>query len=114
VGDNGVDGVIDQDPLGVDQIYLQAKRYADGNNIGASTIRDFFGALSIRRATKGIVVTTSKFSSAAQETAQSLGSRIVLIDGRQLADLMIKHNVGCRDVDVLRIRKIDEGYFSDS
>jgi restriction endonuclease Mrr len=69
-GDNGVDGVIDQDPLGVDQIYVQAKRYAEGNNIAAGAIRDFYGALSLKRAHKGIFVTTSAFSTAATATAR--------------------------------------------
>ena len=108
-GDNGVDGVIDQDPLGVDQIYLQAKRYGPANSVGPGDIRDFYGALSIKKATKGIFVTTSSFTGAAQQTAKDLGSRIVLIDGAQLAKLMIKYNVGCRDKDVLHIKQIDEG-----
>ena len=110
-GDGGVDGVIDQDPLGVDQIYIQAKRYADGNNIGSGAIRDFFGALNIKKAQKGIFVTSSKFSPAAEETAAALGMRIVLIDGLQLAKLMIRYNIGCRDEDVLHIKKIDEDFF---
>lgn len=112
-GDDGVDGVINQDPLGVDQIYLQAKRYAQGNNIGSAAIRDFFGALSLMRASKGIFVTTSKFSSSAIETAANLGSRIVLIDGAQLSKLMIKYNIGCRDEEVLHIKKLDDAYFND-
>ncbi|MBY8976863.1 restriction endonuclease [Rhodobacteraceae bacterium NNCM2] len=110
-GDNGVDGVIDQDPLGVDQIYLQAKRYGAGNSVGSGDIRDFYGALSIKRATKGIFVTTSHFTGAADQAAKDLGSRIVLIDGPQLAKLMIKYNIGCRDKDVLHIKQIDEAYF---
>lgn len=113
-GDNGVDGVIDQDPLGVDQIYLQAKRYGAGNSVGSGDIRDFYGALSIKRATKGIFVTTSHFTSSAEQAAKDLGSRIVLIDGPQLAKLMIKYNVGCRDKDVLHIKQIDEGYFEEA
>lgn len=113
-GDNGVDGVIDQDPLGVDQIYLQAKRYGAGNSVGPGDIRDFYGALSIKRATKGIFVTTSNFTGAAEQAAKDLGSRIVLIDGPQLAKLMIKYNIGCRDKDVLHIKQIDEGYFDDA
>lgn len=113
-GDNGVDGVIDQDPLGVDQIYLQAKRYGAGNSVGSGDIRDFYGALSIKRATKGIFVTTSHFTSSAQQAAKDLGSRIVLIDGPQLAKLMIKYNVGCRDKDILHIKQIDEGYFDEA
>lgn len=110
-GDDGVDGVIDQDRLGVDQIYVQAKRYAQGNNIGAAAMRDFYGALSLKRAQKGIFVTTSEFSPAARQTARDLGLRIVLIDGAQLAKLMIDFNVGCRDEEVLRLKKIDEDYF---
>jgi restriction system protein len=113
-GDNGVDGVIDQDPLGVDQIYLQAKRHGAGNSVGSGDIRDFYGALSIKRATKGIFVTTSHFTSSAEQAAKDLGSRIVLIDGPQLAKLMIKYNVGCRDKDVLHIKQIDEGYFEEA
>jgi restriction system protein len=105
-GDNGVDGVIDQDPLGVDQIYVQAKRYADGNNIGAGDIRDFFGALSLKKAQKGIFVTTSSFSPSATQTARDLGSRIVLIDGVQLARLMIRYNIGCRDEQVLHLKRL--------
>ncbi len=112
-GDNGVDGVIDQDPLGVDQIYLQAKRYGPANSVGSGDIRDFYGALSIKKAMKGIFVTTSHFTSGAHQTAKDLGSRIVLIDGPQLAKLMIKYNIGCRDKDVLRIKQIDEGYFEE-
>ncbi|HBQ48144.1 MAG TPA: restriction endonuclease [Hyphomonas atlantica] len=110
-GDNGVDGVIDQDPLGVDQIYVQAKRYAEGNNIGPGAIRDFFGALNLKRAQKGIFVTTSSFSPEAQKTAGDLGMRIVLIDGAELARLMIRYNIGCRDEDVLHLKKIDEEFF---
>lgn len=110
-GDNGVDGVIDQDPLGVDQIYVQAKRYAEGNNIGAGDIRDFFGALSLKKAQKGIFVTTSSFSPSATQTARDLGSRIVLIDGVQLARLMIRYNIGCRDEQLLHLKKIDEDFF---
>lgn len=113
-GDNGVDGVIDQDPLGVDQIYLQAKRYGPMNSVGPADIRDFYGALSIKKATKGIFFTTSHFTGAAEQTARDLGSRIVLIDGPQLAKLMTKYNIGCRDKDVLYIKQIDEGYFDET
>jgi len=110
-GDDGIDGVIDQDPLGVDQIYIQAKRYQAANSIGAGAVRDFFGALSLKRATKGIFVTTSSFSQPAIETARGLGSRIVLIDGKHLARLLIHYNVGTRDEEILRIKKLDEDFF---
>ena len=112
-GDGGVDGVINQDPLGVDQIYVQAKRYKEGNNIGAGAIRDFFGALNIKRASKGIFVTTSDFSKSARETSQALGSRIVLIDGIAFARLLVKYEIACRTEDTLKIKKIDEDFFEN-
>lgn len=110
-GDDGVDGVIDQDALGLDRVYIQAKRYAAGNNIGSGAIRDFFGSLDRHKATKGLFVTTSVFSPSAQETADFLSKRIVLIDGEQLTKLMIRHNVGCRVEETLHIKKIDEDFF---
>ncbi|GJL90828.1 restriction endonuclease [Hyphococcus sp.] len=110
-GDNGVDGVIDQDALGVDQIYLQAKRYADGNTVGSGAIRDFFGALNIKRAQKGIFFTTSAFTPSAIQTAESLGSRIVLIDGNHLAKLMIRYGIGCRTEETFHVKKLDEDFF---
>jgi restriction system protein len=110
-GDNGVDGVIDQDPLGVDQIYIQAKRYGHSNTVGSGDIRDFFGALSLKRANKGIFITTSQFTASAIETAKGLGTRIVLINGKELAKLMLKYNIGSRDEQVLYLKKIDEEYF---
>ena len=112
-GDNGIDGVIDQDPLGVDQIYIQAKRYAQGNNVGAGDIRDFFGALNLKKAQKGIFITTSEFTSSAIETAQNLGTRIVLINGTELAKLMLRYNIGSRDEQVLHLKKIDEEFFDN-
>jgi restriction system protein len=110
-GDGGVDGVIDQDTLGLDRIYVQAKRYADGNNVGPSAIRDFFGSLDRFKASKGLFVTTSSFSGAAKETADFLSKRIVLIDGRMFARLMIRYNVGCRVEEVVQLKKVDEDFF---
>jgi len=110
-GDGGVDGIIDQDPLGLDRIYVQAKRYADGNPVGAGAIRDFFGSLDRFKASKGLFVTTSTFSSSARETADLLSKRIVLIDGAQMARLMIRHGVGCRIEETLHIKKVDEEFF---
>ncbi len=110
-GDGGVDGVIDQDALGLDRIYIQAKRYADGNIVGAGAIRDFFGSLDRFKAAKGLFVTTSAFSSSAKETAEFLSKRIVLIDGRQLAKLMIRYDVGCRVEEIIHLKKIDEEFF---
>jgi len=110
-GDGGVDGVIDQDILGLDRIYIQAKRYADGNTVGASAIRDFFGSLDRFKATKGLFVTASTYTPSARETAGMLSKRIVLVDGGQLTRLMIRHNIGCRVEETLEIKKIDEEFF---
>ncbi len=109
-GDDGVDGVIDQDALGLDRVYVQAKRYAEGNNVGSGAIRDFFGSLDRHKASKGLFVTTSTFSSSARETADFLSKRIVLMDGDQLTKLMIRHSIGCRVEDTLQIKKIDEDF----
>jgi restriction system protein len=110
-GDDGVDGVIDQDPLGLDRVYVQAKRYKTENTIGAGAIRDFFGSLDMHKATKGLFVTASSFSSSAVETAAKLGKRIVLVNGNELAQLMIRHNTGCKVEETLFVKRIDEDYF---
>lgn len=109
-GDGGVDGVIDQDALGLDRIYVQAKRYAD-NKISAGDIRDFFGSLDRFKASKGLFVTTSGFSPAAKDTAELLSKRIVLIDGHMLTRLMIRYDIGCRVEETIQIKKIDEEFF---
>jgi restriction system protein len=111
-GDGGVDGVIDQDPLGLDRVYVQAKRY-DENSVGAGAIRDFFGALDQFRATKGLFLTTSTFSDAASRTAKDMSKRIVLIDGDELTRLMIQYGVGCRVEETLFVKKIEEEFFED-
>jgi restriction system protein len=111
--DGGVDGVIDQDVLGLDRVYVQAKRYAAGNNVGASAIRDFFGSLDRFKAAKGLFVTTSGFTHESEETARFLSKRIVLIDGPRLAQLMIRYNVGCRTEETLELKKVDEDFFGD-
>jgi restriction system protein len=110
-GDDGVDGVIDQDALGLDRVYIQAKRYAASNSVGPGAIRDFFGSLDRHKATKGLFVTTSSFTNSARETADYLSKRIVLMDGQQLTLRMIRHNVGCRIEEVLHVKKIDEDFF---
>ena len=110
-GDGGADGVISQDPLGLDRIYVQAKRYSEGNTVGSGAIRDFFGSLDRFKATKGLFVTTSTFSPSARETAELLSKRIVLVDGPQLARLMIRHCVGCRAEETIEIKRIDDEFF---
>ncbi len=110
-GDGGIDGVIDQDVLGLDRIYVQAKRYADGNTVGPGAIREFFGSLDRFKASKGLFVTASTYTALAKETAAALSKRIVLVDAGELTRLMIRHNVGCRVVETLEIKKIDEEFF---
>ena len=110
-GDDGVDGVIDQDALGLDRVYVQAKWYKAGNTVGPGAIRDFFGSLDRHKAAKGLFVTTSGFTGSARETADHLSKRIVLIDGEQLARLMIRYSIGCRVEEVLEVKKIDEDFF---
>ena len=109
-GDGGVDGVIDQDALGLDRIYVQAKRYTD-SKVSSGEIRDFFGSLDRFKATKGLFVTTSSFSPSAKETAELLSKRIVLIDGPQLTRLMIRFDIGCRVEETIQIKKLDEEFF---
>lgn len=110
-GDGGVDGVIDEDALGLDRIYVQAKRYGDDNPVGPGAIRDFFGALDQFKAGKGLFVTTSSFTPAANKTVEGLSKRIVLIDGARLTRLMIDHGVGCRVEDTLFVKKLDDEFF---
>jgi restriction system protein len=113
-GDGGVDGLIDQDALGLDRVFVQAKRYAFGNNVGPSAIRDFFGALDRQRAAKSVFVTTSEFTRDAQETAEMLSRRIVLIDGFALAELMVRFNVGCQVEETFHLQRLDEDFFDEN
>jgi restriction system protein len=112
-GDGGVDGVIDQDALGLDRIYVQAKRYSPENKVGASAVRDFFGSLDRFKAAKGVFVTTSEFTKDAESTAAALSKRIALVDRKRLGELLIRHNIGCRIEETLEIKKIDEDFFGD-
>lgn len=111
-GDGGVDGVINEDPLGLDVIYVQAKRYARDRAIPGEAVRAFAGALLTRGASKGVFVTTSRFTRDAVETAGNVQTqRIVLIDGERLAGLMSEHGVGVRTERTIAIKKVDLDYF---
>ena len=112
-GDQGIDGVIHQDPLGLDRVYIQAKRYNEGNVVGSGAIRDFNGALDLKRAPKGLFVTASSFSRDARIQAESATRQIVLIDGEELASLMIRHKVGTRVVATVDIQEVDGAFFGD-
>jgi restriction system protein len=110
-GDEGIDGVIKEDRLGLDAIYIQAKRWE--NTVGRPEIQKFAGALQGQRARKGIFITTSDFSKEAQEYTSRIDTKIVLIDGKQLAKLMIDYNVGVTAVSNYQIKKIDSDFFSE-
>lgn len=112
-GDGGVDGVIDEDRLGLDRVYVQAKRYARGNSVGRPEVQGFVGSLVGLGATKGVFVTTSLFSQHATDYARHLAQRIILIDGERLADLMIEHNVGVRLTRAVEFKRLDEDFFSE-
>jgi restriction system protein len=111
VGDGGVDGVIKEDELGLDVVYVQAKRLDPNKGVPLSEVRDFVGGLEGHRASKGVLVTTSYFPSTAYDFITRVSKRVVLIDGQALANLMIRHRVGVRIKDVYEVRKIDESYF---
>jgi restriction system protein len=112
-GDGGIDGWIKIDALGTDVVHFQAKRYAEGNTVGSSEVQSFAGSLDGVGATKGIFVTTSTFSKGAREFAQRIAKKIVLIDGSELARLMIRHDVGVRTRETYKLKKADEDYFSE-
>ena len=112
-GDRGIDGIINQDALGLEKVYLQAKRWQ--NTVGEPDIRNFIGSLVVAEgASKGVFVTNSTFSASARQTAQTTSNMFIrLIDGPELAKLMIDHNVGVITQYTYKIQKLDENYFSD-
>ena len=111
--DGGIDGKINEDKLGLDQIYIQAKRYSD-NSVGRPTIQSFVGAMTGGGCRKGVFVTSSSFTSEAIEFAKGLrDQRLILIDGVDLAKLMIEHSVGVQVKEVIKVSKIDQDFFSD-
>jgi restriction system protein len=112
-GDGGLDGVIDQDQLGLDRIYIQAKRYNPDNPVSEPDIRGFSGSLGANKASKGVFVTTAYFTKPAIDFAERTPHKIVLIDGKELTRLMIRHSVGVRVAETLHIKKIDEETFSE-
>jgi len=110
-GDGGIDGIIKEDKLGLDVIYVQAKRWK--GTVGRPVVQAFAGSLEGQRAKKGILITTSQFSSDAKEYVLRIEKKIVLIDGEMLAKLMIDNDVGVSKVTSYDIKKIDSDYFSD-
>jgi len=112
-GDEGIDGTIKEDKLGLDIIYIQAKRWKPGNVVGRPELQKFIGALAGQGAKKGIFITTSNFSKEAIEYTPRNKTKIVLIDGVQLAQLMIDYNLGCTPLQAYDVKKIDNDYFSE-
>lgn len=112
VGDGGIDGIINEDALGLDAVYIQAKRYTTGK-VGRPDCQRFVGALGGVSATKGVFVTTSEFSPEAQEYIRLVPHRIIMINGLTLAKLMIQHGVGVRVRTTYVVRSVDEDYFSE-
>lgn len=111
-GDGGIDGVIDADRLGLDSVYVQAKRWK--NPVGEPELRDFFGALDAHRATKGVFITTSSFSEAARVYVGRVTKKISLVDGPKLASLMIDFGVGVSTAKLYELKKLDSDYFEES
>jgi restriction system protein len=113
-GDEGIDGLIKEDKLGLDTIYIQAKRYARDNLVGRPTIQQFIGALQLKGARKGILITTSDFTKEARDAvSRSTTVSIVLINGMDLVDLMYEHNVGVSTEKTIVIKKVDNDYFEE-
>jgi restriction system protein len=112
-GDEGIDGTIKEDKLGLDIIYIQAKRWQPKNIVGRPEIQKFVGALAGQGARKGIFITTSSFTKDAIEFVRRIDTKIILIDGEQLADLMIDHDVGVAKSAIYEIKKIDSDYFDE-
>ena len=113
-GDEGLDGVINQDRLGLQNIYVQAKRYKQGNNIGRPEVQKFMGALQGQGASGGVFITTSEFSRDAEEyVAKNMTPRIILIDGFELGRLLVKHEVGVVALRSYKVLEIDENLFDE-
>lgn len=114
-GDGGIDGVVKEDRLGFDAIYYQAKRWDQSRIVGRPDVQAFVGALSGKGASKGLFITTSSFSDAAREYAEGLrGQKVVLVDGRALAGLMIDYNVGVSTRAVYEVKAIDADFFEEA
>jgi len=113
-GDEGLDGVIRQDPLGLDRIYVQAKRYGASRAVGRPEIQEFVGALHGAQADRGIFITTSRFTPEATTYADRVAARVVLIDGAALSALMVRHNIGVQDQQRYVIKRVDEDFFEEN
>jgi len=112
-GDEGIDGTIKEDKLGLDIIYIQAKRWQPGNTVGRPELQKFVGALAGQGAKKGIFITTSSFTKDALDYAPRNETKIVLIDGQQLAQFMIDYNLGVTSLNSYEVKRMDSDYFGE-
>ncbi|WP_226528161.1 restriction endonuclease [Metabacillus niabensis] len=112
-GDEGIDGIIKEDVLGLDMIYLQAKRWKLDSTISRPEIQKFVGSLVGKKASKGIFITTTKFSKEARNYVDSIEKRVILIDGQELTDLMFKYNIGVSNEEVYITKKLDLDFFEE-
>ena len=112
-GDGGIDGKIREDALGLDEVYVQAKRYRQGNTVGEGDLRNFAGAIDAAGTTKGVFVTTAAFTATAKEYVKRSPKRIVLIDGNELARLLVEYDVGVRVKECYEIKSVDEDFFEE-
>jgi restriction system protein len=112
-GDGGIDGEIYQDVLGLDKIFIQAKRYKEGSSVGREDLQKFVGSLNERKSKKGIFITSSHFNENAREYTQRVDVSIALVDGKMLAELMYKHDLGVSPKKSLEIKEIDHDFFEE-
>ncbi|RYL92566.1 restriction endonuclease [Sporolactobacillus sp. THM19-2] len=112
-GDEGIDGIIKEDVLGLEMIYLQAKRWKKDSTVGRPEIQTFVGSLVGKQASKGIFITTAKFSNNAYDYAKSIDKRVILIDGQQLTDLMFKYGVGVTNGEIFVTKRLDSDFFEE-
>ena len=110
-GDGGIDGIIKEDALGLDEVYVQAKKYAEGKTVGEGDVRNFVGAIDVANTTKGVFVTTANFTKSAKDYVKRSPKRIILINGTELARLMVQYGVGVRTRETYHLQRIDEDYF---
>ena len=110
-GDEGIDGIIKEDKLGLDVVYIQAKRW--GSTVGRPVVQAFAGSLEGQRARKGVLITTSQFSQEAKEYVNRIEKKIILIDGEQLSQLMMDHGIGIAEVAIYTIKRVDSDYFEE-
>jgi restriction system protein len=113
-GDEGIDGVIKEDKLGLDVVYVQAKKWARDRRIGRPELQKFAGSLLGKRARKGVFITTASFAKEAEEYVKGLEQKIVLIDGARLAELMIDHDIGVSVKEVFKLKRLDEDFFDET